>query len=405
MKRVTEAIERRCGRGEVGAAVRLIVRAGDEVARATKEALLQSVIDRAILRYLGKPRTKGRPVLSPWRCPLCGPRLGSELRRNGHYRRHPLVCEGTIELRIPQLLCAACGKSVPFTDKLLPRRKRLWLDLDQELALLYLEGCSYRASRRLIERKTRTKTGLMTLWRSFMATGAASHAPAAREPARYLALDEVYHKVHGEPRWFLSARAQDANGGKHWIGSVLSNDRTQEAWEQALVGLGISRYHPPFVVLSDGDAAIEGAVAMTLPGVRQQRCTWHLKHNAADWIKERYPRPEDEGQRRALMAAIHVIVDAPTLAQRGESLDELATTFPWLVTNLRRSLDRIPPKDTDHPIRTNNLMERGFRELRRRTRSMDGFGSDKGAANFHLLWMLKENARANGRDYLPEIIP
>ena len=36
---------------------------------------------------------------------------------------------------------------------------------------------------------------------------------------------------------------------------------------------------------------------------------------------------------------------------------------------------------------------------------MDGFGSDKGAANFHLLWMLKESARSNGRDYLAEILP
>ena len=105
------------------------------------------------------------------------------------------------------------------------------------------------------------------------------------------------------------------------------------------------------------------------------------------------------------MAAVHVIVDAPTLAHRDASLRELAPAFPWLVTRLRRGLPKIPPKDPAHPIRTNNLMERGFRELRRRTRQMDGFGSDHGAANFHLLWMLKENARSNGRDYLNEILP
>jgi len=105
------------------------------------------------------------------------------------------------------------------------------------------------------------------------------------------------------------------------------------------------------------------------------------------------------------MAAVHVIVDAPTLAQRQESLAVLAGDFPWLTAALTRVLDRIPPKDDDHPIRTNNLMERGFRELRRRTRPMDGFGSDSGAANFQTLWMLKENARINGRDYLAEILP
>jgi transposase-like protein len=406
MNRLTEAIERLCAREEVGGAVRLLVRSADEVARTAKEILLQGVIDREVTRYLGKRRAgRPRPVLTPWRCRQCGPRLGSELRRNGHYLRRPLACEGIVTLRIPQLRCQSCGRSVAFSHPLLPRRKRLWLDLDQQLALLYLEGCSYRASRRLLERKTRSATGLMTLWRSFIATGSAAHAPAGRPPASYLALDEVHHRVRGEQRWFLSVRAQDAAGGKHWVGSVLSNDRSQEAWQQALVGLGISRYNPPFAVLSDGDQAIEAAVSMTLPGVRQQRCTWHLKHNAAEWIRERHPRPEDDGQRRGLMAAVHVIVDAPSLAHRQASLEVLREPFPWLARNLARVLDRIPPKDCDNPIRTNNLMERGFRELRRRTRQMDGFGSDQGAANFHLLWMLKENARLNGRDYLAEIIP
>lgn len=144
---------------------------------------------------------------------------------------------------------------------------------------------------------------------------------------------------------------------------------------------------------------------MTLPGVRLQRCTWHLKHNAADWIQKRYPAAADAGQRQGLMAAVHVIVDAPTIEQRRHSLALLRTQFPWLTSALARGLDRIPPKDPDHPVRTNNLMERGFRDLRRRTRPMDGFGSDRGAANFHLLWMLKENARVNGRDYLAEILP
>ena len=407
MDRLAEAIERRCEAGEVGAAVRLVNRAADELTRTFKELMVQRLIDATVRRELGDKRRKRRrrEQLSPWSCVRCGPRLGSELRRNGHYLRRPLSCQGSITLRIPQLLCVGCNKSVPFSHPLLPRRKRLWGDVDQQLAVLYLEGCSYRGSKRLLERGTRSTVGLMTLWRSFLGTGAAPHAPAPRPPARYLGLDEVYHKVKGEKRWFLAVRAQDAAGGKHWVGSVHSPDRTQEAWETALVGLGISRYNPPFAVISDGDQAIEGAVAQTLPGVRQQRCTWHLKHNAAQWIRERYPRADDAGQRDGLMAAVHGIVDAPTLAHRDASLRELAPAFPWLVTRLRRGLPKVPPKDPAHPIRTNTLMERGFRELRRRTRQMDGFGSDHGAANFHLLWMLKENARANGRDYLNEILP
>ena len=62
-----------------------------------------------------------------------------------HLRRS-LSCQGSITLRIPQLLRAGCNKSVPFSHPLLPRRKRLWGDVDQQLAVLYLEGCSYRVA-------------------------------------------------------------------------------------------------------------------------------------------------------------------------------------------------------------------------------------------------------------------
>lgn len=398
-------MERHCHDQKPGAAVRLLQQASSDLVRTFKERVLQDIIDRTVTAHLGLRRKPGTSLLSPWSCATCGPRLGSELRRNGHYRRRPLVCEGMLTLRIPQLLCSTCGKSVPFTHPLLPRRKRLWLDLDQEIAQLYLEGCSYRATRRLLERRTRSSLGLMTVWRSFQRTGKEPHAPPKRPPAKYLALDEVYHKVKGEPRWFLSIRAQDEAGGQHWVGSVLSSERTQQAWIDALVELEISRYNPPFAIISDGDQAIEAAVAMALPGVRTQRCTWHLKHNAAEWISERYPRDEDDGQRKGLMAAVHVVVDAPDMEQRKTSLAILKEDFPWLADKLARVLERIPPKDAAHPVRTNNLMERGFREMRRRTRQMDGFGSDEGAANFNLLWMFKENARINGRDYLSEILP
>lgn len=139
--------------------------------------------------------------------------------------------------------------------------------------------------------------------------------------------------------------------------------------------------------------------------MRTQRCTWHLKHNAVDWIRKRFPGDDHAGQREGLMAAVHVIVDAETLDERKESLDAIRPEFAWLTDALERVLVRVPPRDAEHPVRTNNLMERGFREDRRRIRPMDGFGSDEGAANIQLLWMLKENARINGRDYLREICP
>jgi transposase-like protein len=384
--------------------VRLLNQSASEFVRRFKQELLQAVIDGSVAEALGPP---GAPLqkLSPWACPRCGPRLGSELRRNGRYLRRPLVCEGPIELRIPQLICRGCNKSVPYSHPLLPARKRLWLDMSQQITLLYLEGCSYRATRRILERSCRSNLGLMTLWRSFQATGKAPHAIPPRPPARYLGFDEMHIKVRGERRWLLSVRAQDDVGDKHWVGSALSNDRSQEAWDRLLVELGISRYNPNFTAIIDGDLVLEAALLNALPGVDIQRCTWHLKHNAAEWIRDRHPAASEESQRKGLMAAVHAIVDAPDLTQRAASLAAIRPEFPWLATRLGQVLDRIPPRDMDHPVRTNNLLERGHRERRRRIRPMDGFGSDAGAANFDLLWMIKENARTNGRDFLPELHP
>lgn len=404
MESVAKTIASRCMRKAPGAAVRMVEAMGGELVRLFKEQVVQMVVDLSVTAALGERRGPRQEGETPWSCPRCGPRRGDQLRRNGRYRRRPLVCEGSIALRVPQLLCTDCGRSVPFVHSLLPPRRRFWLDIDQQLLVLYLEGASYRGVKRQLEREAKTSVGLMSLWRALQRVAEGPHAAAERPPAVVMGLDEVHHRVKGKERWFLSARAQDAQGGKHWVGSVLSSDRSQNAWETGLNELGLSRYNPPFSLMSDGDQAIEGAVRQCLPGARLDRCTWHILHNAGEWLRERYPDKEHEGLRQGLMAACRSIINATTSPLRQHSLAILTEIEPWLARRLTRSLERVPLPG-EHPIRTNNIMERGFRELRRRTRQMDGFGSDRGAANFHTLWMLKENARVNGRDYLPELIP
>lgn len=172
---------------------------GDALARAFKEWLLQEVIDAAVTLELGERRSDFRRwALRRWRCPRCGPRLGSELRRNGHHQRRPLVLEGSVELRIPQVLCVDCGKSVPFTHPLLPLRKRLWPDIDQHLAVLYLEGCRYRAVKRLVEGSCRIGVGLIA---RALLPGDGPPPPCTRGAgafSRHLAVDEFPHRVQGE---------------------------------------------------------------------------------------------------------------------------------------------------------------------------------------------------------------
>lgn len=389
-----------------GQAVREVGAATRELVRAFKEQVLQLALDIAQEEALGPRRKRHKPPwTTPWTCPRCGSRRGDQIRRNGHYRRFPLTREGPISVAVPQLLCADCGRAVPFELEILPRRRRLWLDVDYLLTQLYVEGLSYRACRRYLEGEGQTSLGLMSLWRALQRVAQGEHAVVSRPPLNTVGLDELHNRVQAQSQWLLSARGLDQEGRPHWLGAVLSADKSQEAWEKGLDALGLSGDRPPFTLMADGDAAIEAAVQRCLPHSRLQRCVWHIKHNAAQWVKERYSTPQEEGVRKGLMAAVHAVVDAPDPPSRRSSLDTLAGVAPWLAQRLRVALKRVGYPSAAGPPRTNNPPSAGFREWRRRTRPMDGFGSLRGLRNFARLWMIKENARLAGRPWIQEVMP
>ena len=104
------------------------------------------------------------------------------------------------------------------------------------------------------------------------------------------------------------------------------------------------------------------------------------------------------------MAGAQAVVNVPTPRQRQASLAALRRSVPWFAELLSRSLRRVGYPHGE-ASRTNNVCERGFRKWRRRVRPTDGFGSYTGAKNFSALWMLNENARNLGLDWMEVIMP
>lgn len=384
-----------------GQAARRVEQVAAEEVRRFKEAVLQEVVRLSLEGALGLARRRKKPEAPvPWPCPGCGPRLASQVMRNGTYQRRPLTQEGPVLLHMPQLVCRGCGKAIPFVLSCLPRWRRLWCDVEHALVQAYLGGHSYRT----VARQVAGCLGLMTAWRTVQRAAEGRHQPPPTPALVTLGLDEHHTRIRGKPAWFLVARGAKASGGGHYLGALLSQDRSQEAWELAIDGLGLGHLSQAMPIISDGDAALEGAVSHCLPKHQLRRCAWHLLHNVGEWLKERLPGPEHQGQRRGLLAAAQAVVNAPTPPLRHRSLAVLGETAPWLAHALARSLRRVPYPGQNSP-RTNNVCERGFREWRRRTRPMDGFGSWQGARNFATLWMLKENARAADQDWMEVIMP
>jgi len=284
--------------------------------------------------------------------------------------------EGTIPLQVPQLRCRQCSKAVALGALFLPSRRRYWIDLDKEITELYLSGVGYRQIKAMVERRIESGAGLMSLWRRFQEKAKTASYPSREgEKLKVLYLDEVYIRINGEPYWSLIALGEDQRGNRSYLGAVPSPDRTEEAWaklldspDSAVIGtrsLGILGEGKGLLVLHDGDRAIMAALGMVLPRAKTRCCLWHQLHNVYLRVKELYP--DDAGKMREIVKA----------AKIGAGLSQPRTTSP---------------------------LERGIKELRRRTRPMDGFGSRAGALNFLRAWMVKENAKMAEEDWLKTVV-
>lgn len=364
MKKIAGAVARSKTLGE---AVGVVREAQQEELRRWKQELLGEALEEFVEVHLGK-RWRPRSGPTPWVCAKCGPREGQQIKRNGHYRRGLTVLEGFITLRVPQLRCAGCGRSISLGAPFLPGRRRFWGDLDRRITEAYLGGTSYRQVKALVERGMNRDVGLMSLWRRFQEQAKQAKRGAGAGLLVTVYLDEVYLRVKGKPWWGLLALGETPSGSRHYLGASLARERSREAWERFVEGLGLAEGGRGIRVVHDGDQAIAGAVALVLPWAEERRCVWHEMQNLIRRARDSYPQNQLHQQQ--------VIQDG-----------------------IRALRAQWPP-----PPRTTSLMERSIKELRRRIRPMDGFGSLEGARHFLKAWMAKENTRAQGRDWLDAFV-
>ena len=160
-------VERLAGCKSSREVIGVVDKAGREELCRWKKQLLEAALEHLVEQDLG-PRWQRREAMpTPWLCLECGPRDASQVKRNGHYTRQLVVVEGVISLKVPQLRCLGCGRSLSLGALFLPARQRYWLDLDRAITEAYLSGMSYRQMKAMVERRIESQAGLMSLWRRF----------------------------------------------------------------------------------------------------------------------------------------------------------------------------------------------------------------------------------------------
>jgi len=334
-------------------------------------------------------------------CELLGRRRYERLAdgygyRNGRRRRRVQTGAGPVEVEMPKVT----GALLPHRSEVLPAWKRRSADLTEVLSLLYAEGLSTRDFRRALG----GFWGEAGLSRSSVSRANAALYEAFRQWRRrdlsgeevlYLFLDGVYLKMRvGDcgAEAVLVAHGITAQGQRVLLGLILGGRESEDSWRTLLENLTGRGLKPPALVVHDGNAGLRKALKSVWPEVARQRCIAHKIRNVLD----RVPRKRQAEVKRALTKIFY----APDLEEALEAVKAFAArygkAFPAACGVLAKDLTdclvfyRFPQEHWKR-LRTSNVIERAFREVRRRTNVVGRFPGERAA--LVLIWATLEEDR------------
>jgi len=297
--------------------------------------------------------------------------------RNGYYRRDLGTRLGLLSgLRVPRLR-RGCR------SQLLGRYQRRQESVNELVREAFLRGISTRQVGEVLEPILGEAYSAQTVSRIVQGLDravAAYHRRRLRDEYVYLFLDGVVLKMRDgrgqvRRRVVLVAYGITAAGRREVIGYRLAWGESEEGWTALLQDLYLRGLEGRQLrlITTDGSTGLRAALALVWPGVLPQRCWAHKLRNIADKV------PKKEGSCVREAAAIYRAASRPR-AERAfrQWKAKWQPLRPRAVASVERDLDELlnffaVPRAHWRKVRTTNVIERCFREVRRRTRPISSF--------------------------------
>ena len=333
---------------------------------------LQGEVQKAAQKFfeLLSQRQRDRYMVSPH----YGRQNPRQDYRNGYYQRDFVTRFGTLRLRI------ARTRKQGFLPEVLKKFQRRAEEVSLLIREAFLRGISTRQVGRVVAIVSGEVVSPQTVSRLTRDLDEAvqqfHQAPLADEWA-YLFLDGVSLRVRrpsGRQRvQMLVAYGVRQDGTRQLLGFLRSQGESQMAWEGLLQDLyrrGLQGENL-LLIVTDGCAGLAAAIATVYPRVLHQRCWVHKMRNILERVRRRdYDEVKRGAQaiyradsRRQAEAAFRTFRQrwqhdyGSMVRQLGRDLPELLSFFSF-------------PQHLWRKLRTTNIIERCFVEVRRRTRPM-----------------------------------
>jgi len=351
-------------------------------ARNRLKELLEERMDEELGQYLGRARHERREEGD------------LEDYRNGSYLRHLLTEIGDIILWIPR-------SRKGFMSKVLEAYKRRSRSVDQLIMACFVLGMSTR----------KVSTALLSLLGEKVSASTVSevakrldhavrgyHRRKLGDGCRFLFFDGVVLKQKGaakvQKKIVLCAYGITWEGKKEMIDFLLATSESQNAWEGFLRDLHERGLEGKLceLITTDGGNGLRNALEVVYPRIPRQHCWAHKTRNVLDKVK----KADREKLKKDLQRISHAKSRQVATQAYWSFCQKYRKAYPGAVKSLESEIDdllsfyqvKLSAKERQglnarelqraqmvlwRKIRTTNLIERAFREVKRRTRPMGVF--------------------------------
>ncbi|MDD4369116.1 MAG: IS256 family transposase [Oscillospiraceae bacterium] len=297
--------------------------------------------------------------------------------RSGHYDRNLTTTSGDVTLKMPRL------KGVAFETAIIERYRRRESSVEEALIEMYLAGVSVRRVEDITEALWGTKVSPSTVSelnkKAYVHIEAWRNRPLQGGKYPYVYVDGIYLKRNWGGEFenvsILVALGVNEAGYREVIGAAEGMKEDKASWLsflQWLKGRGLDGVN---LIVGDNCLGMLDGVADVLPQAKYQRCTVHFYRNVFSTT------PRSKMKRVAkMLKAIHSQESKAAAREKARQVAESLRAMK-LKEAAKKVEDSIEETLTymDFPyehwvrIRTNNVIERLNREIRRRTRVVGAF--------------------------------